>query len=206
MKKQNIIIGIITFIVIAGISAFIINDQNKKKEERFNNLIVSHINRIETMMSEENMHKTNVENIYTRHINNMQEPMRNYEHSCKRYYACAISLNKHMDAFTAYHDIETKEYYAMCHDIGNEIDPYRDSLDKELQRAKADYELYMLAPYDSFEKKQTIVQCESIMKKAEGLIGSLSFENFKKQYIDKFFKETDEIAIDSRAKLYAYLY
>lgn len=204
MKKQNFILGTIAIFTIIAAVFYVLHDQNSKKEARFNHLILSHMNILETMMSEESMHKVNVDNIYHLHLKNMEEPMKDFEHSCKRYYIGAISLNKHMDAFKLYHDTEQEEYFAMCKDISAEIDPYRDSLEIEVQRAVADYDLYMLNPYSSFEKEQIIIKYESVIRKADNIVNSLSFDNYKKTYIDIFFDNTSTIDIERKARIYAY--
>lgn len=206
MKRQSIIIVTITALIIAACAFIVINDQNRKKEERFNCLITSHMNRIETLINEESFHKDKAEDIYISHVNNMDRPKMDYRHACGRYYVQIISLNKYTDAFGEFLNKRGTEYFAMCEDINNEINPFRDSLEAEVQRAYSDYELYMLNPEDSFEKEQAIVKHESLMRKAGAVVDGLKFENFLKDYIDMFHDETDPASIEREAKLEVYAY
>lgn len=206
MKRQNIIIGTFTAIFLAACAFIVINDQSNKKEARFNRLITSHMTLIETLISEEAFHKAKVEDIYTAHVKKMEQPVRDYKFACEMFYI-ECSAGKAANALSKFLEQRSAEYYAMCEEIDNEINHYRDSLDAEVKRAYEDYELYTLKPEGSFDKEQVIVKHESLMRKAEAVVDGLSFENFKKDYIDKFFDANDPLTIEKEAlrEVYAYL-
>ena len=206
MKKQSIIIVTITVFIIAACVFIVINNQNRKKEERFQQLIASHMNLIETLISEESFHKGKVENIYISHIKNMDRPKMDFKHACGYYDMQIISLNEYGDSVHCFFDKLITENFAMCEDIHNEIDPFRDSLEVELQRAYSDYELYMLDPEDSFEKEQIIVKYKSLMRKADAVVDGLKFENFTEDYIDRFFDYTNPMSIVKESILESYTY